>query len=180
MAKKQLSFFATKNDLLKALEAVTSKADFVFVCMSRSENSLPVVYETANAIPDFAVALHGDLNKEDFCLLIEPNVEPKVREVEQRNGGVKYFLDQGSHPISVVLKPGGVLNDAECIISGQIGTISQDKWSEEIYKIISASFRKQFTKIKSFYVGPEALERLDQGFRLTSNIKSPVEYDLRR
>ncbi|MDZ4151340.1 hypothetical protein [Methylicorpusculum sp.] len=180
MIKKQLSFYATRDDLLKVLEAAASKTNFYYACVGQSDNGLPIVYEAANAIPNFSGALYGDLNRESFCLLIEPNVEPGVRVVEQSNGGVKYFFDQVSHPASVVLKPGGVLDDSECIISGQVGTISQDKWSEEIYKSVAASFRKQFTKIKSFYVGSEASEKLDLGFRLTTNIKSPTEYDLLR
>lgn len=180
MSKKQLSFYATKNDLLNALEAAASKVDFCYACTSPLKGDSPVLYETAEAITDFSTALYGDLNKESFCLLISPGIEPKTRNVEQRNGGVKCFFDQLSHPESVVLKPGGVMSECECIIAGQIGTVSQDQWSDSLYKVVSASLRKQFTKIKSFYVGQEALEKFDQGFRLTSNIKSPIEYDLQR
>lgn len=180
MSKKQLSFYATKNDLLKTLEAAASKVGFCYACVSPIEGGSPVLYETAEVIPDFSTALYGDLNKETFCLLIPPGVDPKTRNVEQRNGSIKYFFDQHSHPESVVLKPGGVMNGSECIIAGQIGSASQDQWSDSLYKIVSASLRKQFTKIKSFYVGQEALEKFNQGFRLTPSIKSPIEYDLQK
>jgi hypothetical protein len=180
MTKKQLSFYATKSDLLNALGTAASKVQFCYACASPLKGDAPVLYEAGEAIPDFSTALYGDLNKENFCLLISADVDPKTRIVEQRNGDIKYFFDQLSHPESVVLKPGGVMKDSECIIAGQIGSISQDQWSDALYKAVSASLRKQFTKIKSFYVGQEALEKFDHGFRLTSNIKSPKEYDLHR
>ena len=111
--------------------------------------------------------------------MIDVGAKPKVRQVEQRKGGVKYFLDQLSHPESVVFRPGGVFGESECIIDGQVGTVSDDKWSVDLYKVLLAEFKKQFTKIKSYYVGENAVERLNRGVRLTANVKSPLEYDLK-
>ena len=60
----------------------------------------------------------------------------------------------------------------------ELGTISEDNWSLELYKVLFAEFSKQFTEIKSFYVGKGAVKKLGDGVRLTTNIKSPIEYDL--
>jgi len=107
-----------------------------------------------------------------------PVEEPKTRCIEQRNGEAKTFYDQMSHPRSVSLRAGGLLNDSFCVISGQVGTISDDEWSIALYKCIASSIKKRFPKIKSFYVGDESAKKLDEGYRLTANIKSPVDYDL--
>lgn len=89
-----------------------------------------------------------------------------------------FMFDQLSHPESVLIRPGGVLEGAECIIAGQIGTVSNDDWSLTLYKKMAAGIKKDFQKIKAFYVGKNAMEKMKDGFRLTSNIKSPAEYDL--
>jgi len=179
MKNKQLSFFATTNDLIEILETAASKTSFCFALL-KDKSDYPSVYRSVANIEDLSVATFGDQNKEKMYLLIDPETKPNIRSVEQRNDGTKIFFDQRSHPESVVLRPGGVFKNFECIIAGQVGTISQDQWSESFYRLLSAILKKQFTKVKSFYVGAEALEKLDQGVRLTNNIKSPIEYDLQR
>ena len=128
---------------------------------------------------DLSIAVFGDQNREKTYLLIAAEAQPKVRKVEQRRGGVKYFLDQLSHPASVVLRPGGVFGGSECIIAGQVGTTSDDKWSVDLFRILFSEFKNQFVKIKSFYVGKIAVRNSEDGARLTTNIKAPLEYDLR-
>jgi hypothetical protein len=91
---------------------------------------------------------------------------------------VKYFLDQQSHPESVFLRPGG--NFDGCVIAGQIGTISDDKWSIALFRVLRTTLRKNFEKIKSYLVGKSAAKFLDAGGRLTANVRSPTEYDLVR
>lgn len=179
MTKKQFSFFATKNDLLGVLQLACEKMDFSLSCLSAESGSIHV-YRDARNIDDLSIAKHGDQNHEPLYMLVEPEVEPATRKVEQRSGGVKVFFDQSSHPVSVSLRAGGVMDSLNCIIAGQIGTISNTDWSNELYKILFSSFKKRFTKIKSFYVGTEALEKLDQGCRLTGNCKSPADFDLKR
>ena len=38
--------------------------------------------------------------------------------------------------------------------------------------------KKHWAHVKSYYVGPEALEVLRKGGRLTASVRSPKEYDL--
>lgn len=177
-AKKQFSFFSTQNDLVDVLVAVAAKASYQFVNASDIEDESPSIYTSVSELPDLSVAVFGDQNKEKIFLLIPSGAMPNVRKVEQRRGGEKYFLDQLSHPESVVLRPGGVFGESEHIIAGQVGTTSDEKWSVDLYKILASEFKKQFIKIKSFYVGKVAAKKLDDGVRLTANVKAPREYDL--
>lgn len=177
-AKKQFSFFATKDDLIEVLTAVATKTSYHFVSANDIDDETPSVYTSVSELADLSIAVFGDQNKEKTFLLIASDAKPKVRKLEQRRGGEKYFLDQLSHPESVVLRPGGVFSEAECIIAGQVGTTTDDKWSVDLYKILFSEFKKQFIKIKSFYVGKIAAKKLDDGVRLTTNVKAPREYDL--
>ena len=176
--KKQFSFFATQDDLTGVLAAVAAKIPYHFVNASDIDDESPSEYSSVSELRDLSVAVFGDQNKEKIFLLIASGVKPSVRKVEQRRGGEKYFLDQLSHPESVVLRPGGVLGYSECIIAGQVGTISDERWSVDLYKILFSEFKRQFKKVKSFYVGKVAAKKLDDGVRLTTNVKAPREYDL--
>jgi hypothetical protein len=178
MSKNQISFFATQNDLLLVLNDAKSKIPHVFSFQEKCEN--PRVYASPEEIKDLGIMSVGDQNQSRLYLLIAPDDEPKTRVVEQRNGAAKIFYDQISHPKSVSFRAGGLLNNSPCVIAGQVGTVSDDEWSIALHKVISLSIKARFTKIKSFYVSCEVVKKLDEGYRLTGNIKSPAEYDLTR
>lgn len=178
MTKNQFSFFATQNDLLLVLSEARSKVPYVFSHQEKCEKFS--IYESPEEIEDLGIMSVGDQNQSNIYFLISPGEQPKTRSVEQRSGSIKSFYDQISHPKSVSFRAGGLLNDSPCIIAGQVGTVSDDEWSIVLYKTIFSSTKKRFTKIKSFYVGDEASEKLANDYRLTTNIKSPVDYDLKR
>jgi len=84
-----------------------------------------------------------------------------------------------ANPQTVVLDSGGLV-DRQRLIAGQIGTATVNKQSEEIYALFAKVVRRRFEKIKSYYVGPEAIRLFDLGTRLTPTAKSSEVYDLVR
>ncbi len=125
------------------------------------------VSDTGNHITDTSYLIH------DESTTIE------MREVPQRRGGVRYSVDQQLNPETVGLKAGGRFGD-NILISGQLGLGTGDAVSDELAMIILNELRKQFTKIKSYYVGMQAVSLLDSGARLTVNSAAATEYDLTR
>ena len=178
MAKNNFSMYATRNDLITVLNDLMSKNDYIFSCIDNDQTLC--TFESADKITDLGVTPVGDQNQAKVYLLINRRDNPNLRTVELRGGSMKVIYDQMSHPDSIVFRAGGRVNDLSCIIPSQIGTISDKVWSIALYKDLLSLVKKRFTKIKSYYVGAEAMEKLDQGYRLTTNIKSPVEYDLKR
>ena len=178
MPKNHFSFFATEDDLVEVLEAVASKNSFQFIRTDNIKNKVPWTYKSVTSIKDISLTEFGDHVRGKNYLLIHSMKEPNTRQVEQSKGGVKYFLDQLSNPESVEFRPGGIFGDFECIIDGQIGTVTDNEWSTELYKALLTEFKKQFTKIRSFYVGKNAKDKMDEGVRLTTNAKAPSDYDL--
>lgn len=95
--------------------------------------------------------------------------------------GTAYFLSQKLNPDSIVFSPGGVYKDQPAMIAGHIGTISQSSNALTLYKGFVRAITKGFEKIGSYYVGPEAVRLMQQGYRMvTISIGSPVLYDLKR
>jgi hypothetical protein len=76
-----------------------------------------------------------------------------------------------------VFTPAGLWDD-DTLLHGRVATISESELSQEMMKVFGAVFRKKFTKLKAFFVGPMALAFLNAGKRLTSSAQSPREFDL--
>ena len=83
------------------------------------------------------------------------------------------------NPESVVFWPGGVFKDS-CVIAGQIGTAMINPTAMELLNLFGREIRRQFKRIKSFFVGPEAERLLDAGYRLTHGIGTAEACDLAR
>ena len=52
--------------------------------------------------------------------------------------------------------------------------------SMELLNLFARAIRRQFKRIKSFFVGPEAEQLLDAGYRLTHGVNTAKECDLSR
>ena len=88
-------------------------------------------------------------------------------------------MDQLANPDTVTLTPGGVWTQ-DIVLYGRVATASDSKASQELMRRFACAIKKQFTKIRAFYVGPKARELLDKGKRLTIAAQSPRDFDLVR
>ncbi len=100
-----------------------------------------------------------------------------MRPVPQRRGGTKYAVDQQANPGTVVIRPGGKYGDS-ALIAGMVGTVHHDAQAEMLLKAFSTPLRRDFTRVKSYIVGPEAKKLHDRGLRLTKSLHAPPELDL--
>jgi hypothetical protein len=179
MTRNQISFFATKADLEAFLRSVESKWQPQFVETGLFDSpKVERVYSLASA-SSLGVLSAGDHNQGPCYLIAPREVNIGVRSVPQRRGGIKYAVDQEDNPRTIVFRPSGIFNGC-CLIDGQMGTISSDVISLELFQSFRKEMHLRFDRVKDFLVGKEAGELLDSGWRLTANEKSPVLYDLRR
>lgn len=179
MAKNQLSFFATKADLESLLRAVESKQQLQFLVTGLFDSPAVAPMQSLLAVRNLGRMDVGDPNHAAGYLVASRESSIEVRPVPQHRGGVKYAVDQLANPKTIAFRPGGSFGET-CLIAGQAGTAYDNPSSLELFHTFSKEVRRQFTKIKSFYVGKEASELLDKGWRLTINAKSPALYDLKR
>ena len=179
MAKNQISFFATKSDLESLLRAIESKRQLLFVTTGLFDSPRVEPMESVLAARDLGRIDVGDANQSACYLVANREIAVEVRSVPQKSGGVKYSVDQLANPRTIAFRPSGSFGE-RCLIAGQVGTASDNPSSLELFQMFSKEVRNQFAKIKSFYVGKEAGELLDKGWRLTANAKSPTLYDLKR
>lgn len=168
MSKKQIPIFATEGDLSALIARVSHWRPLKFVRAGLFDE--PMIDAFQGPIRPHAFATY---------LVLDRDRAVSVRIIPQRNGGKKYAVDQLDNRDSVSLQIGGMIDD-DRLVAGQIGTATNEPSSAEIFSLFARAIEDQFVKIKSYYVGPEAMRLLDRGIRLTPTSKSPKDYDLVR
>lgn len=175
---KPTPFYATRNDLLDWLSAVSATRDLAVTEFGTFEEPdvRTVALEQAEQL---GKSESGNHLTDTTYLIHDVSEAIEVREVPQRRGGVRYSIDQQMNPHTVGLKAGGTFGE-NVVISGQLGLGTGDPRSDELAALLLREMKKRFSKIKSYYVGAEAASLLDSGARLTINEAASKEYDLVR
>lgn len=176
---KLINLFATRKDLLDLLADVESARAIHYAEAGLLYGPEPAVYRSASEIPDLGMTRVPDTNLGPRFLLADAAVPFAARPVPQRRGGMRYAMDQQKNPDSVALVPGGQFDD-HTILAGSIGTCTESSASAALLEVIAGAIRRKWAGLRSNAVGPEATRLLDAGGRLTANLRSPREYDLRR
>lgn len=179
MATNQLSFFATTSDLESLLRTVEADRPLQFVATGLFQSPETTPLQSLRLHARLGIVSVGDLNQAEGYLVTAREQPIVARPVPQRRGDVMYAVDQLSNPATIVFRPGGTYSGT-CLIAGQLGTVSDHPLSLALYRTFSSELRRQFERIGSFHVGPDAGRLLDQGWRLTANARSPATYDLSR
>lgn len=187
---KSIHLYATKRDLEELLTAIESQRPLKYTRAGMSDTPIVVTFTSCLHIPNLGCAPSGDSNLEPFWLITDAHANVEIESVPQRRGGVRYGIDPGLNPESVVIWPGGVFEghvkrpgreySGKAVIAGQIATAMFNPTSLELMNLFAREAKRHFTRIKSFFVGPQAEQLWDAGCRLAHGITSPTECDLSR
>jgi hypothetical protein len=179
MKSIQINFFATRADLVPGLEQVESEHSLQYVLSGMFECSTPQRFSSAFAIADLGIAHSGHYIAEKAYLVAEADLEIATVAIPQTSGGVLYEIDLRTNPRAFIFSPGGQFG-RNTIISGRLGTATGDVKSLAACRMFADALMKGFTKLHRHYLGPAAVQLLDQGGRLTASIQSPPDFDFRR
>lgn len=177
MALKELLFFATILDLEPHFKALEDHYELQYFETGLFDSEIPIQYESIFDTPSIGYASSGDWIRDKKLLIVPKTNNLSIRSILQKKGDVKYAIAPSANPISVYLQLGGIW-DSNSLIAGKFGCETNYDFTSDIYKFVS-SFLKKFPKISRFYVGDDAYEKLQKGWRLTTNVKSPLVYDLK-
>jgi hypothetical protein len=179
LKSKSVHFFATASDLKSLLAAIELERPLQYVQAGMFDTPETMVIASGLQIPNLGFAPSGDHNHEPFWLITDANTTVEFEIVPQRRGGTRYGIDPGLNPESIVLWPGGLFENS-IVVAGQVGTAMLNPTSLELLNLFVREFRRQFNRIKSFFVGPEAERLFDGGYRLAHSVTSAAECDLSR
>lgn len=171
--------FATRRDLEPGITSIESLRSLQYALCGMYESPRLTLHRSLLLVDHLGVSLTGDHITDARYLVLGSEHEVHVRRVPQTDGKMVYAVDQMENPASITFQPGGIYRDGS-LVCGHIETIAVDRDASSLLRDFSRAVTKGFKKIGVYRVGPEAQRLLDEGGRLTSNVKSPPEYDLRR
>jgi hypothetical protein len=176
--KQAMQFFATRSDLLEVFTSFERAKAVKYALTGMFPSPATAIYSSAADIENFGIAISGDQAQENTFLIAPTGTEILAREVPQRRGGVMYSFDQRKNPATIGVRPGGQFDD-RTLICGQLGPSTESRESNELHAILIGEFKRRFVKIRSYFVGKDAADFLENGLRLTTNVRASSEYDLR-
>jgi hypothetical protein len=173
----RLHFYATQADLESVIRKVEETASFRYALTGLHPTPSYPTYNSAIEIPDLG---HATADSSMGCksyLVLRHGQKIAVRKIPQNAGGARHAVDQLANPDSIIFQPAGISGNAT-VIHGRIATTGTTIEAKTIFATFQRHFRKYFAKHAAFYVGPEAMQLREKGFRLTMAIQSPPEFDL--
>jgi hypothetical protein len=174
---KQILFFALQEDILSVLEIVETGGPIKYARMGGQFDTLKT-FNAGAEIPQLGRASSDSSISCESFLVAHRETPIQLRFLEKVNNRQRFAVDQLLNPDTIALTPGG-LWDEETVLNGRAATVSESQRSEDLMKRFQAAIKKNFRKIKTFYVGPQAYTLLEQGKRLTISAQSPREFDLK-
>ena len=174
---KEFRFFTLKEDLLEILSDIE---DIKYVKSEIYNKEEYITYKSITEFEDLGINRSGDHNSPIYLVLYseDPIISEGRKQID--TGEIKYFLGQ-SHKRnrdSIAFWPGG-LYEENFLIHGHVSTISDDKKSEELYKIFKKAFSKKCKKIKNWYFGKEALLIAKDVRLITIDVNQNQLYDFK-
>ena len=171
-----LFFFATGNDLRKALSDIDRELPIEFIESDFYNSPDDIERFTVNTITDLGISKYGDHSHRPITV-ISAGEQINFHESNQKVG-VRYSVYNGENPNSITMWPGG-FHGTDYIIEGRVDTLHKTEVSQKLMKLFRKHFKKNFEKKAGYhYIGPEALTYAEKVRFITICIKSPPEYDL--
>lgn len=172
-----LYFFLTPAEQVAVLKAFEARYQVAYYRADTS--AVPEASAIASLVnePSLGHLAIGDWNHSPSYLLSFPEEGVVVREISLRKGGYAYAVDQGQNPTLARLRPSGQLAEGVLVV-GSLETFSRASYSGLLFQAFSKLLKQRTRYMGSFWVGPEAEEKLRLGWRLITSVTSPREYDL--
>lgn len=177
---KQIHFFAMPSDIERVLRCFESNTPLKFVEMGTLSTPNRAIYLESSQIPNFGIATHetGSLSKGYMVSFQDTKNHMNVSTL--KNGEKRWNLFNADNEETVTLGMAGLWKTGT-LLPGSMATLHETLVAQKLMKwFLSALKQEGFTKVREWWIGPEALEMLRAGRRLTTTAEqSPPEYDLK-
>lgn len=171
MSAKQTNFYATRGDIAEVLAQFEAAQRVIYVLTGLFDIDTPQIFETHRTINSLSVSTDGDANHVPGYLIVTDRNNLAVREVPQKTGRTKFAVDQSLNPDSLFFQSGGTFAD-RIVVPGRIGITHLTPDSKRLYSAFAKLIVKNFSKVKSYYVGREAYALWKNGMRFRTKSQS--------
>jgi hypothetical protein len=171
-----IRFFALKADLLLVLGELEAKRQVKYVQGGRLGGPRPAIWYSASRLPKLGWSADDHGGGRDY-LIMDRASDVYIERMTIFSGDEVFDVHNGGNPGSIEFTPGGEWTDG-AILAGRFATLHNTPESQALIKAVRLRIKKHFTRVRSYWVGPEALAAFRAGRRLTAAIQCPPEYDL--
>jgi hypothetical protein len=178
MTSQQLNFYATYSDIRPVLEQFEAAQQVTYVRTGLFDSTVPQTFESYQAINSLSVSVDGDANHVPGYLIVTDPRKIKIREVPQRTGATKFAIDQSLIPDSLYFQSGGIFSNV-MLVPGRLGIAYQTGIAKSLFDTFAKIVRREFRKVKSYYVGREAYVLCKGGLRLGLSLRANPNLDLK-
>lgn len=171
-------FYADRDDMLMLLKAFRVLGKFKYTLGHGELNSGIVTHADPVEILDVG-AVNSENPHRRFGYVITEEGTPVIGiAIAMSDGsGSKHIVDQVQNPDSVRLALGGNAGD-RTLISSLLVTTGETKSAKKIYKLFAKVVKGAGRPIAGMYVLPNAMAKLQDGWRLTGGKTFAPELDL--
>jgi hypothetical protein len=174
---RQILFFAVRQDLLRVLEMVEGGGPLKYIRTGQFPKGNYESYGRGADIPNLGDATSDSAINCQAFLVCGRETPIRPRPLGTIEPAARFSIDQLLNPDTVTFTPGGMRRE-DVLLHGRVATASDSMISQGLMKRFHSAIRRSFTRVKAFYVGPNALGLLRSGMRLTISVQSPREFDL--
>lgn len=179
MSGSSVEFYADNKDLELLFSTFNESHDYKYIqCMSEL-NVENIQTNDCLELLNHLVSVDSPNQTGLFlCTKADTAIVPRPINMKTESG-VKMRVDQVLNPDSAEILLGGQV-DQDLIVNTTLRTTGETAVAKRVFKNLKKLLLKQSTKVKSFYVMPSALEKLEKGVRLAQGIDSHPDYDLKK
>ena len=136
------------------------------------------VLDQLSARPGLGSSDAGNVVASPIYQVLRRGEIPPPRAVPQHRGAVKYMIESTADSLRLIC--GGVHAETGALLAGELQqSVNANRRTTELFERVARQLFRGFTRVRLYWVGPEALDRLRAGQRLvTIGVGSPREYDL--
>ena len=178
---KRIYFFATKLDILTVANAVEERTPLQYILayhrLHPAYGPTAPTYPSASRFPHLGIATAKQTGSCERYIVASRTISvvPMTRLI---GGQPESCFEMGNCPDCVELNAGG-LWEGQVLINGLVQTWSDSKEAQRLMRLVMSTFKKAFKqKIGAYWIGPEALEFLRGGGRLTLNVDADPSFDI--
>lgn len=176
----QIHFYGVMNDFLPMLELAESKGPLKYTLTGnflKDEWAGITTFDTAAEMPNLGRATGDQAAKCDHYLVCEQERSITLQSILGYDGLERICIDQLLNHDTMEFTPAGLWNES-LILAGRIATAWDTEHSRALMKRFQAAIKRSFTKVRAYYVGPNAMALWKNGARLTIGVNSSYEFDL--
>jgi hypothetical protein len=177
---KRIFFFATPADITPVLNRLEANAPLKFVEMGNLTTPNRAIYLESAEIPNPGIATHETGSISQGYMVSHRDTKNHMHAFVGRKGEKRWSLDNGDNEETVILVMAGTWKTGT-LLPGNMSTLHDNAVAQQLMKwFLSAMKQENFSKVREWWVGCEAMEMLKAGKRLTTTAEqSPPEFDLK-